>query len=65
MQAMKLRESIRLESSEFRRAVARARKVYGDWLNKCMRVAATPRHADDEEADSDRDHDPLPGHSSS
>jgi len=43
---MKLRESIRLESNEFRRAVARAKKLYGDWLDKCMRVAAAGGHDD-------------------
>lgn len=35
---MKLRESIQLERSEFRRAVERAKKTYGNWLDRCVKT---------------------------
>ena len=31
---MKSKETVRLERSEFRKAVERARKTYGEWLEK-------------------------------
>jgi len=55
VQGMKLRETIRFESSEFRRAVARARRVYGDWLERCTRSARIPRHVVDKHAEDERD----------
>ncbi len=33
-------ESIQIERNEFRRAVQKAKKSYGDWLTKKVRIAS-------------------------